>query len=317
MSSASRNLARLTRVDLREVWPGEASDFTPWLAEPENLRLLGKTLGIELEDAETEEDVGRFSADLVATSAADKQQVLVENQLERTDHSHLGQILTYAAGLEAVTVVWIAKEFTDEHRAALDWLNNHTSDEIGFFGLEIEVWKISDSAPAPKFNVVAKPNEWTKPVPTRDLTPAKRAQLDFWRGFRDYAASHAKRISPTAPRPQYWMGMSMGRGGFTLSAVASTWEDDGRPGIRTEFVMSGKLASERFGSLEGERESIHAELSETPEWYSPDGVQHRKVILRRSVDWQVAHKRTDCYAWLVEKLDRFHEVFQPRIMDLD
>ena len=315
MPSASAELARLEAVPLRDVWPGEAADFTPWLAQPANLKLLEDTLGIELEDAETEKDVGSFSADIVAKNGGDGRRVVIENQLEKTDHGHLGQILTYAAGLDALTVVWIARHFTDEHRATLDWLNNHTSDEIGFFGLEIQVWKIADSAPAPKFNIVAKPNEWTKPVRTRDLTPVKRAQLDFWRGFGDYASAHAKRITPPAARPHYGMAMRIGSG-FSLSAVASTSEEDGRPGIRAAFVLSGKKAAQRFAGLSREREKIEAELSGKPEWYSPEGVQQRKVIFRKSVDWQPPGKRKECYEWLVERLDRLHEVFQPRLHDL-
>ena len=160
MSDNAKDLARLVQVDLQEIWDQEAEHFTPWLSEPENLSLLSGTLGIELEDARTEQTVGSFSADIVATNAANNRKVVIENQIQRTDHGHLGQILTYAAGLDALTVVWIAKRFTEEHRAALEWLNQHTSADIGFFGLEIEVWKIGDSPSAPKFNIVAKPNEW-------------------------------------------------------------------------------------------------------------------------------------------------------------
>ena len=245
MSLDPTQLARLKAVPLRDVWPGEAADFTPWLAEPANLKLLSETLGIELEDTETEKWVGSFSADIVARNAADSRRVVIENQLGKTDHSHLGQILTYAAGLDALTVVWVARTFTNEHRAALEWLNNHTSDEMGFFGLEIEVWRIGDSRCAPKFNIVAKPNEWTKALPTQTrLTPTQQAQFNFWSEFRDYAMEHAKRIRPTAPQPQTWMWMSIGKTGFGLSAVAPVFGwDSGEPEVRAEFAMQGKAAS--------------------------------------------------------------------------
>ena len=150
----------LTSVDLRECWPHEAGDFTPWLAQKDNIQLLGVALGMELELQQQEASVGDFSADLFCIDAADEEPVVIENQLERTNHRHLGQILTYAAGLEACTVVWVVKEFREEHRAALDWLNRITESKFRFFGLEIEAFRIGDSPPAPRFEVVVKPNDW-------------------------------------------------------------------------------------------------------------------------------------------------------------
>ena len=126
-------LGRLERVELRRIWSSESSDFTPWLAREDNLRLLGETVGIELELEAQEKTVGPFRADILCKDTATDSWVLIENQLERTDHSHLGQLLTYAAGLSAVTVVWVAERFTEEHRAALDWLNERTAERINFF----------------------------------------------------------------------------------------------------------------------------------------------------------------------------------------
>ena len=136
---AQSNLGRLEQVELRSIWANEAGDFTPWLAQEENLRLLGDTIGIELELEEQEKDVGPFSADILCKDTIGGSWVLIENQLERTDHTHLGQLITYAAGLQAVTIVWIASRLTEEHRAALDWLNDITDSKFQFFGLEIEV----------------------------------------------------------------------------------------------------------------------------------------------------------------------------------
>ena len=133
MHDSNRSWEGLQRVDLREVWKGEASNFTPWLAEKGNLDLLGDTLGMELELEAQEKGVGSFSADIVCKNTVDESWVVIENQIEKTDHTHLGQILTYAAGLNAVTVVWIAQRFTDEHRAALDWLNEISSESAQFF----------------------------------------------------------------------------------------------------------------------------------------------------------------------------------------
>ncbi len=152
-------LGRLEAVDPREIWKSEAGDFTPWLAQEENLSLLGDTIGIEMELEAKEKDVGPFRADVLCKDIATGHWVLIENQLEKTDHTHLGQLLTYAAGLQAVTIIWVAVKFTEEHRAALDWLNEITDESINFFGLEVELWRIGESPVAPKFNVVSQPNE--------------------------------------------------------------------------------------------------------------------------------------------------------------
>ncbi len=152
---SSQTLGRLESVDLRTTWTSEWNDFTPWLAKPENLKLLAETVGLDLEFESVEKNVGPFRADILCKDTLDNSWVLIENQLERTDHTHLGQLLTYAAGLETVTIIWIAQRFTEEHRATLHWLNEITSDRFAFFGLEIELWKIGNSPVAPKFNVVS------------------------------------------------------------------------------------------------------------------------------------------------------------------
>lgn len=163
--AGGENLARLEPVvDLQTVWKNEAQDFTPWLAREENLALLGETIGMELEFEAQEKDVGPFRADLLCRDTVTNELVLIENQLERTNHTHLGQLVTYAAGLGARTIVWIADRFRDEHRAAMDWLNENTKEDINFFGLEVELWRIGNSAIAPRFNVISKPNTWTKRV---------------------------------------------------------------------------------------------------------------------------------------------------------
>ncbi len=169
--------------------------------------------------------MGPFRADILCKDTATDHWVLIENQLERTDHTHLGQLLTYAAGLQAVTIVWIAQRFTDEHRAALDWLNDVTDEGIAFFGLEVELWRIGDSPVAPKFNIVSSPNEWTKgpPLPP-ETTPAKQLQLEFWTAFRNYVEEHGASFRTTKPLPQNWMNISIGRSGIHLNAIASLWD---------------------------------------------------------------------------------------------
>ena len=146
------DLGAIERVDLREVWPHEAQDFTPWLAE--NLDKLGEALGLDLELQSAEAAVGPFSLDVLARDSGSDRPVIIENQLETSDHDHLGKLLTYAAGYDAYAVVWLTREFRDEHRAALDWLNQRTVEDTAFFGVVVEAWQIDGSRPAPHFRTV-------------------------------------------------------------------------------------------------------------------------------------------------------------------
>ena len=180
---ATPELYQRAARDRLAFWEDEARQFTPWLALPENLKLLGDAIGIELEFEATESRVGIFKADIVAKEVGTDDRVIIENQLENTDHDHLGKLLTYAAGLGAKVVVWVAEKISDDHRRALDWLNEITGESFSFFALEIELWRINDSAPAPKFNLVCRPNDWAKSLTGTDgvgePTETKLSQLEF------------------------------------------------------------------------------------------------------------------------------------------
>lgn len=311
-------LGRLEKVDLRSIWVNEAGNFTPWLAEEGNLGLLGDTVGMELELEAQEKDVGPFRADILCKDTATSDWVLIENQLEKTDHSHLGQLITYAAGLHAVTIVWIAARLTDEHRAALDWLNEITSDEFNFFGLEIELWQIGSSPVAPKFNVVCKPNDWTKSITKAAsqevLTDIKRLQLAYWSDFAELLLENNGRIKPTKPLPQHWMNFSVGRSNFTLQTFANTRDRMISVGL---FVL-GSDAKPHFHLLHEERETIEREIGESLEWRLLPEKKESQIMLRwRDEDpadrgrWPAQHE------WLLEKLEAFHESLAPKIKTLD
>jgi hypothetical protein len=168
-----QQLGRLKQVPVREFWRHEASDFTPWLAREDNIALLSETVGLELMVEAQEKNVGPFRADILCKDSLANAWVLIENQLERTDHSHLGQLLTYAAGLQAATIIWVAERFTEEHRAALDWLNEITDERFNFFGIEIELWQIDSSPLAPNFKRSASPT--TGPGRSRRPPPRSSA----------------------------------------------------------------------------------------------------------------------------------------------
>ena len=312
-------LGRLISVDPRSYWENEASHFTPWLAKEDNLALLGDTIGIELELESVEKDVGPYRADIVCRDTATDTFVLIENQLERTDHKHLGQVLMYGAGLNAVTIVWIADQFADEHRATLDWLNEITDEDINFFGLEIELWKIGDSPLAPKFNIVSMPNDWIKfggssHESKTKITPTKQLQLEYWQAFRDYSATNSKVLKPRKPRPQHWYNFAIGRSRFRLQAFANTVKK--RIGI--ELVMTGPYAKPHYYLLEEHREEIETELGFPLLWRELPTKKESRLTLRkpdtdpmRKSDWPVQHQ------WLLENLERIHNVFSPRILTLD
>ena len=319
-----QRLGRLEKVELRRVWSGEATDFTPWLAERENLALLGDTLGMVLELEAQEKDVGSYSADIFCKNSADDTWVVIENQLEKTDHSHLGQILTYAAGLSAVTVVWIAQRFTDEHRAALDWLNEVSTESAQFFGLEIEVWRIGESRPAPKFNIVAKPNDWTKTEKAQrtELTSTQALQLEFWHRFREYMLDSETRINPGNPAPRHYMNFSLGRGGFLTHAIATYWDTEldrfSSGELRAGLYINDKShAKTYFDMLFQEKAQIEQEIGCPLVWLNPEDSNPCSIFVRKSSELEDTSDRPNQYAWLLENLEKIHRVFAGRVMNLE
>lgn len=317
-------LGRLEKVNLRTAWTGESTHFTPWLAQPENLKLLGDTVGIELEFEAQEKEVGPFRADILCKDTLDGSWVLIENQLERTDHTHLGQLLTYASGLETVTIIWIAQNFAEEHRATLDWLNEITNERFAFFGLEIELWRIGTSPVAPKFNVVSKPNDWSKSVRTSavkasELSDVRKTQLEFWTAFRDYMEERSK-IRCQKPAPQHWMYHSIGRSGFGLASIASTWNSEKGiydPELRVEFYTNAPQAHAYFEILKAHKEEIEAELGQPLSWSIPENKQTCKAYVRVSANFIDPSQWPQHHEWLRENLEKFHRTFSRRVKQLE
>ncbi len=271
MSGAIVELGRLERVALREAWPDEARNFTPWLADDTNLGLLGEALGIQLELETTERAVGPFSADILAKEAGTDRWVLVENQIEPTDHRHLGQLLTYAAGLDAHTIIWIAESFREEHRAALDFLNSATTDEFRFFGIQIELFRIGQSDFAPSFTVVAKPNTWSrraqaaKQVAEGSLTPTQEVSRDFWQSMIDNAGEFYPQLSGKSPSKLSWQTAETIRssnGFHVTSNAAFTMQSK----LRVEAYLGGPLAKAAFQELQESKAQIEAAFGYSLEW---------------------------------------------------
>jgi hypothetical protein len=311
------DLGRLTPVSLREFWTDESREFTPWLAKEENLKMLGDTIGIELEYEAQEKDVGPFRADILCKNTLDGSWVLIENQIEKTDHMHLGQLLTYAAGLEAVTIIWIAAKFIEEHRAALDWLNEKTDGRINFFGLEVELWRIGNSSIAPKFNVVSKPNDWSKTVTEAasriNLTDTKQLQLEFWTKFSEYVQNNSKLLTPQKPLPQNWTNMAIGRSNFYLVATCNTWDKQ----ITAYLCLAGPDAKPHFYLLQKNKEAIERELGSAIDWRELPEKKESHLTFRKSADPTDHATWPDQHKWLTEQLERLHRVLSGRIKSLN
>ncbi len=222
-------LSHIEKVELRKVWANEAQDFTKWLSEEESLASLGEAMGIDLELIETESSVGSFSADIFAQEIGSGRKVVIENQLEDTNHDHLGKIITYAAGKEAELVVWIVARARDEHKQAIEWLNQHTDIEFGFFLIEIELWKIDGSCPAPRFNIVERPNDWAKAVKASEgYSETERLRLQYWQRYGELAekdASFRKVMHPQKPSKDHWTTIHIGSSAYHMCLLVYSNED--------------------------------------------------------------------------------------------
>jgi hypothetical protein len=305
-------LGCLVRVPVREFWANEAREFTPWLAEEANLKLLGDAIEMELEPFRTEERIGPFRADIVAKEGDGL--VIVENQLGATDHGHLGQLMVYATNRSAKAVVWIATEITDEYRKVLDWLNENTPETISFFGLEIELWRIGDSAPAPKFNVVCKPNELARLETGDEPTETKLLQREFWHGVREYAREKGSAISFRKPHPQSWYNLAVGRNGFHISLTARVIRKE----LGCELYISGRIGDANLALklLETQKGQIESKLGEL-DWQPLRHAKACRIIDRRAGDIEDRNAWPELISWCVNRAEAFHATFSPIVQVLE
>ena len=316
----NKNLGRLEKVELREIWEKEDMHFTPWLAQEQNMELLSSTIGMDLIVEAQEKDVGPFRADILCKDYASNNMVLIENQLEKTDHKHLGQLLTYATGLKAVTIIWIASEFNDEHRATLDWLNDITDENYNFFGLIVELYKIGESNVAPNFKIVSKPNNWSKRVSSakskfqnEELGETKLLQMKFWSTLNDkIIESSNSPIKPQKPTGKHWHTFSIGKSGVNLNLTFNTKTET--LGIEI-YIINDK---EIFNELEKDKEEIEKKLNSKLSWQPlPNRSASRIKLYRENSILQDESKWSEYINWSVEMLDKFHNIFSPKLKAID
>lgn len=310
-------LGTLQRIPLRKAWAHEAGEFTPWLAQADNLNLLAESLGLnELELVGTEHPVGDFKVDILCSDNGGK--VIIENQLEKTNHTHLGQILTYAAGVGARKVIWVAESFRTEHVAALEFLNQHTTDELDFFAVEIELWRIGDSPMAPSFNVVVKPNDWAKTgqqnaKAAATMTPTKQRQLKFWTDWTAWLQAKGSALRTQKPLPQHWTNIALGRAGVHL--VASVNSREKRVGM--EVYIDHDNSKAMFKQLLAQRDAIEAALKVALDWQElPDGHACRIIQLRPDSVLEDEAQWSGYFAWQEAAALSMSAVFRPRVKEL-
>jgi len=270
-------LGRLTRVPPREVWPHEAHSFTPWLLN--NVDVLSDLLGMDLSLEVAEHPVGGFSLDLLGRDETTGEVVIVENQLETSDHGHLGQILTYAAGTDPTTIVWVAASFRPEHRAAIDWLNARTDENTRFFGVELGVVRIGQSEPAPSFRLVAQPNDWEKTVRAAtnqvEATGKQVLYRSFWSRWIEVLQSERRSWSrATRPPRDSWFSTTTGTSGI------SHYTSFTKRGLSSELVFESPDADvnlARFTALKARQADIEQVYGSGLDWQDLPGRKATRV----------------------------------------
>ena len=313
-----KDLGTLEKVDLREVWESENEDFTPWLAREENINKLGQKIGLDLEVEAQEKRVGKFRADIICKDINTDNWVLIENQLEKTNHGHLGQLLTYATGLDAVTIVWVAATFNEEHKATLDWLNKITDENYNFFGLEIELYKIEDSKIAPKFNLVCQPDNWSqsisreaKRIEQGEVSETKLKQYKFWTELGKELQAADTPLKLQKVYPQHWTNIAVGKTGVHLGATFNTQQE--RVSAQLYIIKNKNW----FKELESQKDIIEKELGEKLSWQLlPEKAASRIALYRSNSDIENTDDWKEMLKWLVLKLEKLRIVFSPRLKNL-
>ena len=304
-------LGKLEKIkDLRSVWKHEANDFTRWLAEEENLKTLGDEIGIDIELLSREAKTGSFSTDILAVEANTNNRIIIENQLETTDHDHLGKIITYASGHDAKTIIWIVKEAREEHRQAIDWLNERTDEEINIFLCKIELWKIGDSEVAPKFQIVSSPNNWSKTVKRsldNEMTSSSMLQYDYWTKVKDEIDKNYPIFNSRKPRAQHWYDLAIGKTLAHISLIMTTQKSE----LKVQLWISD--SKEFFNYLYEIKDEIESELGYEVEWNSSENRKSSNITIIKKTDVHDESKWEENIKWQLTKASEFYNVFADRV----
>lgn len=303
-------LSRLKEIsDLRSVWSHEASDFTPWLAQEKNIEYLANVIGLEITVEEKESSIGEFSADILAKETGTNRRIIIENQLENTNHDHLGKIITYAAGKNASYVVWIVKHAREEHKAAVEWLNENTTDDIGFFLCEIKLYQIDDSKMAPMFVAVSTPNGWKKEQKRLESSETSKSKQDyekFWNAFSDYAWKNqrfAKTFRKRKAQPNHWYSLSIGTSEAHIQLIRFSRAN----AVCAELYISNN--KNVFDQLYAHKDEIEEETGIKFAWYRLDEKKASAIRTNENFVFQNEDDLSKGFDWLMNVSMKIKTIF--------
>ena len=307
-------LGALKKVNLRDIWKREDTDFTVWLAREENISILMDEIGVQAENIKTEDSAGQFSCDITADEVQSNKKIVIENQLEKTDHSHLGQLLTYASSFDASIIIWVVSEVRDEHKQAIEWFNRNMIEEISFFLVEVELWKIGDSDPAPKFNIVSEPNDWAKIAynkssSDKEMTERRLLNLSFWEGLKDYSAANNNdlRIS-MKPRAQHWYTIRIGTSNTHIAFIMSKRHSH----IAAEIYTTNQPLYDQLESRKKEFNEILRGYD--VEWMPLPGKKASRIIVKHSCQIDDKHNWNEYYKWLINSGELLQKAYNSLII---
>ena len=289
-------LGKIKAVDLRKVWAHEQYEFSKWLAAEENIKELGDTLNLALTDVETEKFVGSYRCDIICKDELTGKSVLIENQLEQTNHDHLGKIITYASGLDASVVVWIVAEARQEHASAIEWLNKHTDDDLAFFLIEVHAYTIGDSDPAPMFKIIEQPNDFARSVKAvarqGELSDSQIKRQEFWTMFNDVIDQRGKPFNKRKATTDHWYEVAVGSSQCHISIDLVNKEHKIRVGL---WITANK---ELFDTMKEHRAEIEAAAGFPLEW---DRLDNKKASVICANIPGLDFRRQDNYPELMNK----------------
>lgn len=304
-------LGKLEKVkDLRSIWPHEANDFTKWLAKEENLNTLGEEIGIDIELMSREAKTGSFSTDILAAESNTDNKIIIENQLEQTNHDHLGKIITYASGHDAKTIIWIVKEAREEHRQAIDWLNEHTDDEINIFLCKIELWRIGDSAIAPKFQIVSSPNNWTKTIKrslNNEMTSTKMLLYNYWTKLKEEIDKNYPIFNSRKPRASNFYDIAIGSGLAHISLTLNNQKSE----VKCQIWIND--SKPLFDYLHESKDKIEEELGCELEWGRLDDKKASYISTIINSNIRDESNWNKLITWQLDTASKFYDVFADRI----
>ena len=302
-------LGKLKEVSIRKVWGHEQYGFSSWLAEENNIKELDEVLGLTLIDIETEKFVGNFRCDILGKDEGTGKTVLIENQLEPSNHDHLGKIITYASGLNATVIVWIVEKAREEHSSAIEWLNEHTDENVDFFLIEVHAYQIGDSKPAPFFKIIEQPNNFSKTTKaaSKDISVNKSMakRLEFWNLFNEVIEHRGNPINKRKASTDHWYTVSIGSSKCAISVDLVNRENR----IRVSLWISDDKSL--FDLLFDHKNDIESALNLQLEWIRNDNKKASNICTYiHGLDFDNQSNYKELMNQTINIIIKFREVFK-------